>query len=79
MQRCVDYKLYMLGCSDIHIPTTVYRNNNHFRPMTFIFAKENTLKAVRKALENRMTLAYSAGNIAGDAELLQEFFKASAK
>ena len=77
MQRCVDYKLYMLGCSDIHIPTTVYRNNNHFRPMTFIFAKENTLKAVRKALENRMTLAYSAGNIAGDAELLQEFFKAS--
>ena len=35
------------------------------------------MKAVRKALEKRQTLAYSAGNIAGDAKLLQDFFKAS--
>jgi hypothetical protein len=28
-------------------------------------------------LEKRQTLAYSAGNIAGDAKLLQDFFKAS--
>ena len=77
MQRCVDQKLYMLGCTDIHAQTNVYRNNGIFRTMTLIFAKENTLKAVRKALEKGMTLAYSAGNIAGDAKLLQDFFKAS--
>ena len=77
MQRCVDQKLYMLGCTDIHAMTSQYRNNNIFRTMTLIFAKENSLKAVRKALEKGMTLAYSAGNIAGDAKLLQDFFKAS--
>ena len=77
MQRCVDWNLYMLGCTDIHNQTNHYRENGYFRTMTLIFAKENTAKAVRKALEKGMTLAYSAGNIAGDAKLLQDFFKAS--
>ena len=40
-------------------------------------AQKRNLAAIRKALEKRMTLAYSAGNIAGDAKLLQDFFKAS--
>lgn len=77
IRRCIDNKLYMLGCTDIHAQTNAYRNNGIFRTMTFIFAKENTLKEVRKALEKRMTLAYSSGNIAGEAQLLQDFFKAS--
>ena len=77
MQRCVDNNLYMLGCTDIHAQSHVYRDNGIFRTMTLIFAKENTLKDVRKALEKGMTLAYSSGNIAGDAKLLQDFFKAS--
>ena len=77
MQRCVDKNLYMLGCTDIHHLTSTYKNNGHFRTMTLVFAKENSAKAVRKALEKGMTLAYSAGNIAGDAKLLQDFFKAS--
>ena len=77
MERCVEKNLYMLGCTDIHSMTNQYRHNGYFRTMTLIFAKENTLKAVRKALEKGMTLAYSAGNIAGDAKLLQDFFKAS--
>lgn len=77
MQRCVDWNLYMLGCTDIHNQTNHYNQNGNFRTMTFVFAKENSMKAVRKALEKRQTLAYSAGNIAGDAKLLQDFFKAS--
>ena len=77
MRRCVDNNLYMLGCTDIHAQTAGFRQNGIFRTMTLIFAKENTLKSIRKALEKRMTLAYSAGNIAGDAKLLQDFFKAS--
>ena len=77
MQRCVDKNLYMLGCTDIHHLTSTYKNNGHFRTMTLVFAKENSAKAVRKALEKGMTLAYSAGNIAGDAKLLQDLFKAS--
>ena len=77
MQRCIDKKLYMLACTDVHRLTSIYRSSGVFRTMTLIFAKENSLKAIRKALEKRMTLAYCAGNIAGDAELLQDFFKAS--
>ena len=77
MQRCVDWNLYMLGCTDIHHITNHFRQNGNFRTMTLIFAKDNNLKSIRKALEKRMTLAYSAGNIAGDAQLLQDFFKAS--
>lgn len=77
MERCVEKKLYMLACTDVHRLTSVYRGSGVFRTMTFIFAKENTLKSIRKALEKRMTLAYCAGNIAGNADLLQDFFKAS--
>lgn len=77
MQRCVDRNLYMIAGSDIHAQTSFYHNNNVFRTMTFVFAKENSAKAVRKALEKGMTLAYCAGHIAGDAKLLQDFFKAS--
>ena len=77
MQRCVDWNLYMVGCTDIHNLSNHYFQNGNFRTMTLIFAKDNSAKSIRKALEKRMTLAYSAGNIAGDAELLQDFFKAS--
>lgn len=77
MRRCVDRDLYMLGCTDVHGLTSTYKANGFFRTMTFIFAKENTEKAIRKALEKGMTLAYSSGNIAGRADLLQDFFKAS--
>lgn len=77
MRRCVEKDLYMLGCTDIHGVTSTYKANGHFRTMTFVFAKENSLKAVRKALEKGMTLAYSSGNIAGRADLLQDLFKAS--
>ena len=77
MRRCVEKDLYMLGCTDVHGVTSTYKANGHFRTMTFVFAKENSLKAVRKALEKGMTLAYSSGNIAGRADLLQELFKAS--
>lgn len=77
MQRCVEQNLYMLGCTDSHAQTNIFRLNGHFRTMTLVFAKELTEKAIRKALEKRMTLAYSAGNIAGDSKLLQDFFKAS--
>lgn len=77
MRRCVEKDLYMLGCTDVHGVTSTYKANGHFRTMTFVFAKENSLKAVRKALEKGMTLAYSSGNIAGRANLLQDLFKAS--
>ena len=44
-----------------------------------IFAKENTLEALREAIEARRTLAYSFGTIAGDEQLLKDLFTASVR
>ena len=77
INRAIEKKFAMLACTDIHNLTSHYRLSGYFRTMTLIFAKDNTDKAIRKALEKRMTLGYCAGNIAGDAELLEDFFKAS--
>ena len=78
MQRCIDEGLYMVGCTDIHaLSAPAYKNNGIFRTMTFVFAKENTHKAIRSAIEKRRTLCYSSGHIAGEEKLLVDFFKAS--
>ena len=49
------------------------------RNMTLIFAKEQTLEALREALEAKRTLAYSCGTLAGEEQLLKDFFMASMK
>lgn len=78
MQRCIDENLYMVGSTDTHAITSAwYKANGFFRTLTFIFAKDNTHKAIREAIEKHRTLCYSSGNIAGEEKLLVEFFKAS--
>jgi hypothetical protein len=47
--------------------------------MTLVFAKECTLEGIREALEAKRTLAYSAGYICGDKQLLTDLFLASVK
>ena len=47
--------------------------------MTLIFARDNSLAALREALEARRTLAYSFGTIAGDEQLLKDLFTASVR
>ena len=47
--------------------------------MTFILAKEKTLPAIREAIEAHRTLAYAFGNVAGDEQLLKDFFLACVK
>ncbi len=49
------------------------------RNMTLIFAKEQTLEALREALEAKRTLAYANGTLAGEEQLLKDFFMASMK
>lgn len=78
MQRCIDENLYMIGSTDTHsLTSAAYKANGFYRTLTFIFAKENTHKAIRNAIEKHHTLCYSSGNIAGEEKLLVEFFKAS--
>ncbi len=73
-------KWFMAATTDIHVTTAqTYRDNNHLRNMTIVFAKELSLGAVRESLEARRTLAYSFGVLAGEESLLQDFFTASIK
>lgn len=71
-------KLFVAATTDIHGTTAeTYRENNHLRNMTIIFAKELSLESIRQGLEDRRTLAYSFGVLSGDEKLLSDFFKAS--
>lgn len=72
--------LFVSANTDIHDSATeTYRAQGHRRNMTLIFAKENTLEALREAIEARRTLAYSFGTIAGDEQLLKDLFTASVR
>lgn len=71
--------LTMLGNSDSHFPTNIFydiANGNH-RPMTLVFAKNNTLSEIKDALLNKRTLVYFDNTIAGRKEFLEPLFYAS--
>lgn len=77
--RAQKNKFFMSANTDIHGSTSedYIIGGNGPRNMTFIFAQENTLEALREALESRRTLAYSHGTLAGEEGLLVDLFKAS--
>ena len=80
VRRAIEKKLYMVAATDTHIPTYgLFKDLGFFRTMTFILAKENTLTAIREALEARRTLGYCGGNIIGEEKLLQDLFYASTR
>jgi predicted metal-dependent phosphoesterase TrpH len=78
VRRAIERNLYMVAATDTHCPTMdELRGRGLYRTMTFILAKENTLKSIREALEARRTLGYCAGHIIGTEELLNALFSAS--
>ena len=78
VRRCIDEKLIMFSNTDEHVLTS-YRFGNHncYRTMTLIFAKDLTEKSIKSALLERRTLAYFAGNLAGEEKLLGDFLNAA--
>lgn len=80
VRRAMENKLFMAANTDIHGTTSMdYTNQGHWRNMTFILAKDASLKSVREALDKKRTLAYSFGTLAGDEKLVKEFFLACVK
>ena len=80
VQRALDHKLFMAANTDIHTTTAMdYTGQGHRRNMTFILAKDASLKSLKEALLKRRTLAYSFGTIAGDEQLMKDFFHACVK
>ena len=78
IERAKEYGLFMMSNTDMHTSTyEYYRLNGALRNMTLIFAKDNSLESLKEALKSRRTLAYSFGTIAGEEQLLVDFFRAS--
>lgn len=72
--------LFVSANTDMHDASAeAYRLQGHRRNMTLIFARDNSLEALREAIEARRTLAYSFGTIAGDEQLLKDLFTASVR
>ncbi|MBR5106284.1 MAG: histidinol-phosphatase [Alistipes sp.] len=78
VRRCIEEKLTMLANTDEHVLTS-YRFGSHncHRTMTLILAKDLTEKAIKDAFLKRRTLAYFAGNLAGEEQLLVDFLNAA--
>ncbi|MBR5512094.1 MAG: histidinol-phosphatase [Bacteroidaceae bacterium] len=77
VNRASENKLFMAANTDIHSTTAMdYTNQGHYRNMTFILAKDASQESLMDALKKRRTLAYSFGTIAGDEELVKDFFLA---
>ena len=80
VSRASEKKFFMAANTDIHGTTTMdYVAQGHRRNMTFILAKDNSLESIKEALKARRTLAYSFGTLAGEEQLIKDFFMACVK
>lgn len=73
---CLEKELTMLGNSDIHNPIHMdYQlHERDHRPVTLVFAKENTEKAIRDALFDRRTAVYAGHDLVGEERFLLPLF-----
>jgi hypothetical protein len=78
-QWCLEKKLTMLGNSDIHDPSNMFFdfNSGEHRPMTLVFVKEKSEKAVKDALFARRTAVYYNNLLIGEEKYLKPIFHQS--
>ena len=78
--RAKEHGLFMAANTDIHATTAQsYGMGGYYRNMTLILAPDKSLESLKEALKARRSIAYSIGSLAGDEELLKDFFVASIK
>lgn len=78
--RARELGLFMASSTDIHATTaTTYGINGQQRDMTLILAHDNTPEAIKEALVAHRTLAYAYGSVAGEEQLVRDFFHACVK
>lgn len=76
---CNEKKHTLMGNSDIHSPIMFdydIQSGVH-RPMTLVFAKENSEEAIKDALINRRTVVYSKNLLIGEEKYLKPIFEKS--
>lgn len=78
IDRALKGGFFMSSNTDSHKSTYEnYDMNKSFRNMTLILAKDKSLESIKEALLARRTLAYSYGSLAGEEQLLKDFFAAA--
>jgi hypothetical protein len=78
---CIEKELALIGSSDIHGLTHLSYDLAHggHRPITLVFAKEQTAEAIKEALLARRTAIFSRNLLIGDEKYLKAIFEASVK
>jgi len=71
---CLEKKLTMIGCSDVHGPMQVYAPGQH-RAMTLVFARSATPEAIHEALKERRTAVYYKEFVIGEEKYLKELIE----
>jgi predicted metal-dependent phosphoesterase TrpH len=76
--RCIDEKLAMFANTDEHYLTEQrYGAVDRFRTMTLVLASDFTEEAVKEAILDRRTIAFSGGSLIGEEMWLGEFLNAA--
>lgn len=71
-----EYGLPMMANTDVH-NTTHFDYGNNLRPMTLVFAKDNSLEAIREALFAGRMVALFDKKMAGDKSYIKQLIAAS--
>ncbi len=75
---CMQKNLAPIANSDIHgVAAYYYDYPNVLRPMTLVFAKDNSQSSIKEALFAGRTLAFFSNILAGKTEYLKAIFKES--
>lgn len=70
-------KLTIMCDSDVHELIDIIPSNLSHRPITLVFAKDNSIEAIKEALFERRTAAYFGNEIIGQHDILKQIFEAS--
>jgi len=76
---CLEKNLTMLSNSDVHSPLNLDYDTHteDHRPLTLVFAREDTAASIKEALFDRRTAAYSGSRLIGKERFLRPIFERS--
>ena len=79
LQIAIDYNLTIMGSTDIHglIDWQYKVHEGGHRPVTLVFAKVKTAKAIKEGLFNRRTAVWFCNTLIGNAEFIVPLINAS--
>ncbi|MCE4566602.1 hypothetical protein INQ51_19935 [Maribellus sp. CM-23] len=69
-----EYDLVITGSSDVHLLVDMIHDKEYHRPMTLIFAKENSDEAIQEAVMSGRTAVYFENTIVGRKNHLEQLF-----